>query len=437
MGQQNYGLRVPGELLAWNDAKEADSLVDRLASRAKDHRLVLLGAATHGSQEFYAWRRWITERLIQRHGFHFIAVEGDWPDSQSINRFVLGTNEEPDPYKVLHRFYRWPTWLWANSEIARLIDGLQRHNALQFPYKKVQFYGLDLYSIYESVDSVLRFLERVNPLYAERARNRYACFERFNRDELALAQSFLHYPDDCEEELVISLQEMHQFRIEHPPGVEEEALFDAEQNARAIRDAERYYRAVMRGDAGSQRLRESHMLDTLKAVMNRHGPGSRGIIWAHNRHVGDSEASAEKELGWESLRTLLGRELGEKEIFSVGFGTHRGSVIAAPAWDAPYQVMRLPPARVGSFEELFHSYCLARGHAGLALLGNREEGESKPHRSIGVIYDPARERNSNYLRLSLTRCYDAFVYLDQTGPVEPLHVPFAYSQIPETWPTGT
>src|ERR1044072_1761098 len=79
-----------------------------LLDLAADARFVLLGEASHGTSEFYTWRTEISKRLIQEHGFSFIAVEGDWPDCYRVNRYVKGMPDSgSDARDVLHAFVRW------------------------------------------------------------------------------------------------------------------------------------------------------------------------------------------------------------------------------------------------------------------------------------------------------------------------------------------
>ena len=105
--------------------EDLDPLMDYIG----DAKYVLLGEASHGTHEYYTWRAKITQRLIQEKGFAFVGVEGDWPDCYRLNRFAKGyTNSGKDIYEVLKDFNRWPTWMWANWEIAAFIDWLKAYN---------------------------------------------------------------------------------------------------------------------------------------------------------------------------------------------------------------------------------------------------------------------------------------------------------------------
>lgn len=63
---------------------------DRIIEAAGKAKFVLLGEASHGTSEFYSIRAEISRKLIERKGFNFIAVEGDWPSCFTVNRYVKG-----------------------------------------------------------------------------------------------------------------------------------------------------------------------------------------------------------------------------------------------------------------------------------------------------------------------------------------------------------
>src|SRR5947207_6298208 len=117
-------------------------------------RFVLLGEATHGTHEFYAERARITRTLIERFGFCAIAVEADWPDAYRVNRYVRGETADRNGRDALGGFMRFPTWMWRNADVLAFIEWLRRRNDKRRS-NKVGFYGLDLYSLYSSIDAVL------------------------------------------------------------------------------------------------------------------------------------------------------------------------------------------------------------------------------------------------------------------------------------------
>src|SRR5690606_26035592 len=113
------------------------AMFDRFGGR----RVVLLGESSHGTSEFYRARAAITKRLIENHGFTFVAVEADWPDAAYLNRLVRG--EEPAP-QAPPPFRRFPTWMWRNTDVAAFAGWLRAHNAgIAQGGRKAGFYGLD------------------------------------------------------------------------------------------------------------------------------------------------------------------------------------------------------------------------------------------------------------------------------------------------------
>jgi erythromycin esterase len=420
--------------------RSSDDL-DPLLQSIGDARCVLLGEATHGTSEFYTWRTRLTQRLVREKGFSFVGVEGDWPDCYRVNRFVkgaadLGTSAED----VLHVFVRWPTWMWANREVAELVTWLRRHNARRAADQQVGFYGLDVYSLWESMSAVVEYLERVDPALARAARGAYSCFEPYGEDVQQYARATALVPTSCEAEAVAVLRAL---RTRASEFVDEglDSYFDAEQNAIIARDAERYYRTMVRGGPDSWNVRDHHMMDTLDRLLAHHGPGARAIVWAHNTHVGDARYTDMLAQGLVNIGQLARERYALDGVVLVGFGTHRGTVIAGEEWGAPMRQMPVPPARAGSWEDLLHRtpagdlvllFDSAREDGGIAGLGSPLD-----HRAIGVVYDPRRESWGNYVPTVVPRRYDAFIFIDETRAVDPLHMPVEVGGEPgETYPTG-
>lgn len=403
-----------------------------LVSKVKNARVVMLGEATHGTREFYELRRQLTLELVEHHGFNVIAVEGDWPDCQQLNEYLNhGTGHSAR--EVLLGFHRWPTWMWANEEISKLIEALRG--------RSVGFYGLDVYSLFESVAEVTRALERGNPFLARQLRNRYACFEPFQRDGVAYARSLFYEPKGCSEQVLQNLEELMNYRATQA-SERQRTLFSAEQNARVAVSAERYYRAMLHNDELSWNIRDEHMVETLLRLLEHHGPESKAIVWAHNTHVGDYRATEMLEEGYVNLGGLARERLGSDSVALVGFGTFEGEVTAAHAWDGPELRLAVPRAREGSIEHAFHVAGERLDASQLLLLFSEELRDPGPlsqrhgHRAIGVVYDPAHERRGNYVATSLSNRYDAFVFVDKTSALPSLGGMYSYGQIPDTWPAG-
>lgn len=415
-----------------------DHDLDPLLERIGDAHVVMLGEASHGTSEYYTWRDRITRRLITEKGFAFIAVEGDWPDCYTVNRFVKGYDgAASDAREVLHAFSRWPTWMWANEEIVALATWLRRHNAGRPPDRQVGFYGLDVYSLWDSMQAVLEYLDRIDPEAARTARRAYGCFDPYHDDAQEYAMATSVVPTSCEDETIAILREL---RRKAPQYAEDgrEAYFNAEQNALVARNAELYYRTMVRGGSKSWNVRDTHMAETLERLLAFHGKDAKAVVWEHNTHIGDARATDMAAAGMTNIGQIARETWGTGSVVLVGFGGYEGSVIAGSGWGEPMERMRVPPARAGSWESLLHS---AVGDDLLMLTADLEGAAGfdapRDHRAIGVVYHPARERFGNYVPTVMPARYDAFIHLERTTALHPLHMPTRLDgEAPETYPTG-
>jgi putative phosphoribosyl transferase len=403
---------------------------DRLIESVKDARVVMLGEASHGTQEFYQIRSLISKRLIKDHGFKFIAVEGDWPDAYRLNKYIQ-KGEGGNAKAVLMHNHRWPTWMWTNDEIVKLAEWMRTERA--------GFYGLDVYSFFESIDEVVNYLKKNNLPLAQEIQRRYACLDPFEGDEISYARSLLKYPPGCENEVLLNLQRLLELRVKDVAQDGDE-LFSSQQNARIVANAETYYRAMLSGDASSWNVRDGHMMETLDRLLERAGEGAKAIVWAHNTHIGDYRATDMKEAGYINLGGLARQSYGEENVALVGFGTYQGEVLAGSGWGRPEEIMPLPAAHEESYEYHFHR--AAQNHnlnQFYLLLENKTHtpfAHRLGHRAIGVVYDPRHERRGNYVPTELSKRYDAFVFVDQTHALKSLHTAYVLGEFPETWPTG-
>jgi erythromycin esterase-like protein len=409
--------------------------VDDLAARVAEATYVLLGESSHGTAEFYRWRARLTARLVEDYGFDVVAVEGDWTDCYEVNRYVRGeTSPTGGALDVLDAFDRWPTWLWANWETVEFVDWLRGIDDARPAGERVGFYGMDVYSLFESMAAVVDYLEDVDPEAAARARDAYTCFEPYSEDGQSYARDLRMAPEDCEDEVVDVLRQLSD---DVQAGEIREDSFAAEQNALVAKNAEAYYRSMIQADVESWNVRDEHMVETLERLRSHHGPDSKVIVWAHNTHVGDARATDMTRRGEVNVGQLIREQVGPDEAAIVGFGTERGSVVASDAWGEPAREMSVPPAKAGSYESVFH-----RAGVGDAILtfDRDEEGpltEPRGHRAIGVVYHPRRELG-NYVPTVLPDRYDAYVHVDETTALHPLHAePEADDrEPPETYPWG-
>jgi erythromycin esterase-like protein len=418
------------------DITDYDALLQRIGSAP----LVLIGEASHGTHDFYHERARITQRLIEEQNFTAVAVEADWPDALRVNRFVQGGEDDVDANSALRGFERFPVWMWRNHDVMAFVSWLRGYNdALNPGQPKVGFYGLDLYSLYASIESVLQYLDRVDPEAGRRARYRYSCFEQFGEDTQAYgyAASF-GLTKSCEEGAVRQLLEIQRAAASYAqkdgqPAADE--YFYAEQNARVIKDAEEYYRTMFQGRVSSWNLRDRHMAQTLDALV-RHIESQRRpakiVVWEHNSHVGDARATEMGRTGEFNVGQLARERYGD-HAFLVGLTTYSGTVTAASEWGGPHYRKRVVPGLKHSYEELFHS----AGMGSFLLLLQKTPLPPRLERAIGVIYMPQSERRSHYFMAEMSRQFDAVIHIDETSAVVPLDPTEPWDrEFPETFPSG-
>ncbi|MBV8856596.1 MAG: erythromycin esterase family protein [Acidobacteria bacterium] len=421
---------------------------DLLLRRVGGSRFVLLGEASHGTHEFYRERAEVTKRLIAEKGFTAVAVEADWPDAYRVNRYVRGESEDEDARAALDGFKRFPVWMWRNTVVVEFVEWLRAYNeALPRGASKVGFYGLDLYSLYASIEAVLVYLDRVDPEAARRARHRYSCFEHFGEDTTSYGYAAAYgAAESCEPAVVEQLVELRRRASElanRDGRVARDEFFYAEQNARLVKNAEEYYRSMFGGRVNTWNMRDRHMAETLHALfahLSAEGEEAKVAVWEHNSHLGDARATEMGQGGEWNVGQLV-RERYQRDAFLVGFTTHRGAVTASSDWDEPGRRKRVRPALEGSYEALFHEAGVER-----FMIDLREEGSAREllrlprlERAIGVIYRPETERLSHYFHAQLAEQFDAVLHFDETTAVEPLEPGAQWragEEPPETYPTG-
>jgi len=416
-----------------------DPAFGALFDRYADARVVLLGEASHGTSEFYRARAAITKRLVEQHGYTIVALEADWPDAAALDRWVRHRQPRDGEERAFERF---PTWMWRNREFDALVRWLHGHNEDRAPEDMTGLFGLDLYNLSASMQAVIDYLEEKDPEAAQEARERYACLAPFSRNPAAYGRlAMSHGYAFCEEGAVAMLKELLSNRLGYVAEDGEEWL-DAAANARLVKNAEAYYRAMYEGAAESWNLRDTHMFETLCSILDARGPDSKAVVWAHNSHIGDARFTemgiARGEL---NIGQLAKEKFGDKARL-IGFGTHKGTVAAADDWDCPMQVKNVRPSLPESYERLSHDSGLHE-----FLLDLRERANPKVaarleepmlERFIGVIYRPETERWSHYSQAILPHQFDAWVWFDETNAVEPLpgEVRPGEKSADETWPFG-
>ena len=421
-----------------SNPNDYDSLVDIAASA----QCVLIGEASHGTHEFYATRADLTRSLVAEKGFRAIALEADWPDTFRVHRFVTGREQAKNAEEALRDFRRFPAWMWRNTVMVEFVAWLREWNARN--QNAAGIYGMDLYSMHRSIESVLEYLDKNDPSAARRARDRYACFEHFSVEPQLYGQAtVIRGKEPCEDEVTEQLVEMRRkYRefISRDGHIAEEEFFSAEQNARLVMNAERYYRAMFHGRDESWNLRDSHMFETLNELFAHLDSGSAKIVvWAHNSHLGDARATEMSARGELNVGQLVRERFGRR-AYAIGFSTYSGTVTAASDWGGPAERKRVRPGLRGSYEELFHAtgipafwLSLAEQDESTALLMNE-----RLQRAIGVIYRPETERFSHYFEARLPEQFDAIIHFDQTRALEPLERASEWErgELPETYPSG-
>ena len=413
-----------------------------LINSIKSKKIVMLGEASHGTKEFYDWRRLISEELILNHGFNFISVEGDWPPCQQINKYInvenTIENNDKNAKSTLSHFSRWPSWMWANDEVVELITWLKQNNTVN--NSPVGFFGLDVYSLYESLDQTVELLNKIDPSLAKVAKSYYSCFDAYRHDEKAYAKSLFRAPEGCKKDVLSALQKALNYKLENKNN--DDFLFNAIQNARIVCNAENYYRAMVFGEEDSWNVRDHHMMDTLEMLMGHYGPDAKGIVWAHNTHIGDYRATDMLAQGQVNIGGLAREKYGRDKVALVGFSTYQGTVIASHSWDGPMQVLPVPKAVDQSVEAEFHNAVIEVGSPDFYVQFTNEPKfspltETLGQRAIGVVYHPPSEHRGNYVPTIVSERYDAFVFFDETKALSPHKIKIDMEKIPETYPFGT
>lgn len=413
-----------------------DPAFGALFDRFSEARVVLLGEASHGTSEFYRARAAITRRLIERHGFTIVAIEADWPDAAVVDRYI---RDRPQSVGAEPPFRRFPIWMWRNIEVETFIKWLRAWITDRPPERQTGFYGLDLYNLSGSIEAVLRYLDHADPAAAAVARERYGCLKPWVSEpqtygRMAVTSGY----SKCEAGVVAMLGELLSKRFED--GLDDDdRLLDATANARLVKNAEAYYRAMYYGSAESWNLRDTHMFETLCSVLDAKAPQARAVIWAHNSHIG---AASKTEMGWARDELNIGQLCRERfgdEAALIGFGTHGGTVACGSDWNGPMEIKPINPSRVDSYERLAHDSGVERFLLDLRPGVNEplrvELMEPRLERFIGVLYRPETERWSHYSACSLPQQFDAWVWFDETKAVTPLPAT-RREGVPETWPFG-
>jgi len=423
-------------------AGDYDGLLDMVG----DARFVLLGEATHGTHEFYEQRALITQRLITEKGFNAVAVEADWPDAYRANRYVRGEGNDTDAVQALGGFQRFPSWMWRNTDVVNFLEWLRFHNDSLGGKPKVGFYGLDLYSMFTSIQEVLTYLDKVDQVAAEQARRHYSCFDHYYEDSQHYGYAAsIGMSESCEQGVIDTLKLLQQraFDYMRSDGANaEDAYFYAQQNARLVANAERYYRTMFHGRISSWNLRDNHMAETLDALANhlsRGGAPAKIVVWEHNSHIGDARATDMGRAGEWNVGELARKAYGKDETRLIGFSTYDGWVTAASNWDGHAERKRVRRALPESYEDVLHNVGVPSFFVPLRTSQQAHDAlmERRLERAIGVLYLPQTERQSHYFAAEMPRQFDGVIHIDRTSAVQPLEATGGWhaGEPPETYPS--
>ncbi len=394
--------------------------LDPLLERAATSRLVLLGEASHGTSEYYTWRADISRRLIEEYGFDFVIVEGDWPLAFRVNMHVKHLDEPPvETREAMRHFSRWPQWMWGNVEVKELIRWMHEHNADRPEQQRAGFYGMDIYAHGEGIDDVIAFLGELDPTAARMARNNYGCFTR-HRD----MQAYLQMVHRTREHCGADIEAVHQLLEDNRESwmdTDSIHFMRAWQGSRMVIHAERHIRGNLTRGPQSWNHRVEHFYDAARNLLDFYGEDARGVVWAHNTHIGDARATDMRNAGMKNIGQIAREELGEDQVYAIGFGTYKGEVLAARQWEGSMELMQVPEAIPGSYEYLMQQSGISPL---LLLFDDPDEHEVLLHprgnRAVGVIYHPDRDATQNYVETVMPLRYDAFLFFEETQALTPL-----------------
>lgn len=393
-----------------------------LIAQAGSRKLVLLGEASHGTHEYYTWRDSISRRLISDYGFNFIAVEGDFASLYELNRYVKNlSGAAASAVEVLEKFNRWPAWMWGNEEIVRMSEWLRTYNDGLPQEQKVGFYGMDVYDEWNSQDALLGFLKENNADIYDDVKEYYACFAPYAGDSWLYARSLQTGQTGCADQTkrVIELLERERELFED---ISDYDFFYAMQNARVFHNAEKFYRkSVLYQDGSAWNARVDHMHETVKNLLSIYGENSRGIVWAHNTHIGDARYTDMNKMSRHNIGQLSRIHHNEENVFLIGFTTYKGRVMAGAQWGSPMKEMHIPKAIQGSFEKIFFKtemdFCYL-----IFDENDRKHSEfimPRGHRAVGVVYSPVNDHRQ-FVSTVLPMRYDAFIFFSETKALKPL-----------------
>jgi erythromycin esterase len=384
--------------------------LDMLLGEIGKAKIVLLGEASHGTAEYYTWRATISKKLITEKEFNFMAVEGDHIDLYRLNQCVKGESNDTSIIHVLSGFDRWPQWLWGNEEFARFAEWIKYWNARLPGYNKVRVCGLDVFNFAGALNELVSVLSDSTALH--HAKRAQGCLRAFGGDALSYSSGISKGSFDCKQEVYELWRAIQKISGER---IDNEKQLSLIQHALVVLDGEQYFRLRNSDAAGSWNARVRHMQEIIRRLVQFYGSDAKLIVWAHNTHIGDARYTDMPTRRRTNIGELLRKEYGEKNVFSIGFGSYSGETIAGYTWGAPFSKIKIKPAKDGSWEHLLHmdgaynKIVLSKD-----IINNVRLKTWILQRAIGVVY------SETYTPSILPMRYDAFIYFDTTHAIHAL-----------------
>jgi len=423
-------------------------------SMVKGKSIISIGEASHGTHEFYYFRAELTKQLIKEKMLQAVLIEGDWPDTAMLHRFVTGLMPGMSVDDALEGFMRFPRWMWRNNVMRDFLLWLHDHN-MQLPFsERCGIFGLDVYSLQKSMVAVVDYLRENDPEMAQKVRQYYACFDQFGADPELYGMMTSHgMSAGCYKEAVDALRLLQIYVSSHKPSpdmcagvAEKDEIFIQEMNARVILSAETYYRAMFDPRRSSWNIRDTHFFETMEFV-REHLMVTRGknnvALWAHNSHLGNARF-AKIGSNYKELNVgLLIKDKYPNDSVSIGQFTYSGTVMAASDWGGQHTTKTVTNALPDAIEEYLH--VLARKSQQMNFALDLRPPQTKCvlqkrgprlQRAIGVIYRPDTERQSHYYHAQIAPQFDIAVWFDKTRALRPLDDMEGPCDEPETFPSG-
>lgn len=385
-----------------------------MMERMKGRKVFLLGDATHGTEEFYAFRKRVTRHLIRDLGVRVFVLEAEWDGGKTVDEYIRGLlpGKTCARQMLTEAFPYWPQWVWVNEELVEFVEWLKDFNSHLPPEQMVRCYGMDMQF---AIATALEALAGVWPEGSRQGRI-YHDLREFWRpyQDYPMGYNFA-YAEGRETGNLLATE-----LLDALPGQDRER----ERILRMLVDAEEYYRTMSRSQYEAWNIRSRHFAGFVEDLLQEPAAAQGVVAWAHNSHVGDMSGTDVLDTGLTSFGRLMRERLGRERVFILGSAGYAGTVLAAPEWYKPPVVMNVPPTAPGSIEAIMES----GGWDNSLLFFENDEQRAKwsmplLHRGIGVAYTPEAEMPSYYLTAKISTRYDALVFWRNTRALQQMVAP--------------